>query len=273
MLDERYEMQKLMFEAYKGRRPNKVDNVKIRVSVFYNYLKEKLTETAAVVTGRKLANNKEYEGAPRVSQQVVEENPRRWIIEECVPACQILWDKNIYTFMCSDGIDNDSWIELEIDCLSEENKAILEQIKEEYVCFPYHPGCLSILVKGKGRKAQEELINMANRFVMQDVPSKHATSTMKEIYMKCGCRKEIDNPDYTPLEEQLANFSIDNWGKEIESPTIIVFDPTKVTKSDDEYLEEVGAIVDEDTGVIYKNQFHYNKHLNYINSFNRGIKK
>lgn len=263
-------LEEMLLEDRLGREATFLDKAKLKVSLLYKRLASKLKETAAVVSGKKLADNREYEGAPRVTQEMVEAEPRRWIIEECVPACEILWSKNIYTFMCSDSIDRDAWIELEISCLSDENKAILEAIREEYPCFQYHTGCLNIMVPGMGKKAQQELINIANRFVMQDVPSEYATFNMDTIHMICGCSKEIDNPDYVPIEEQLANMTFENWGFDIQEPTIWVLDPTKIVKSDEEYISDVGAIKDTNTGVIYRNQFHYNKHLKYIESLEKG---
>ncbi len=256
------------------RKATIIDKAKLKVSLLYKRLAFKLRDTAAVISGKKLASNKVYEGAPRVTQEMVEENPRRWIIEECVPACEILWDKNIYTFMCSDDLDRDAWIELEIECLSPENKGILEQIKREYVCYQYHEGCINISVPGKGRKAQEELIKIADRFVMQDVPVDYATFSMDAIHMICGCSKEVENPKYVPLEEQLANMTFENWGFNIEEPTIWVLDPSKIVKSDEEYINDVGAIKDSESGVIYRNQFHYNKHLKYKKSLEKkkGLK-
>lgn len=263
-------LEEMLLEDRLGREATFLDKTKLKVSLLYKRLASKLKETAAVVSGKKLADNREYEGAPRVTQEMVEAEPRRWIIEECVPACEILWSKNIYTFMCSDSIDKDAWIELELECLSPENIEILEEIKKEYVCYQYHQGCLNISVPGMGKKAQEELIKIANRFIMQDVPSKYATFTMEKVYMINGCSKEVENPNYVSIQEQLANMTFGNWGFDIQEPTIWVLDPTKIVKSDEEYISDVGAIQDANTGVIYRNQFHYNKHLKYIESLEKG---
>jgi hypothetical protein len=242
--------------------PTKLQRLKNNISILYRRMSHKIKDTAAVLRGEKLADNKEYEGAPRVTQEMVEAEPRRWIIEECIPACEILWNKNIYTFMCSDSLDKNAWIEIEIDCLSDENKMILEKIKNDYICYQYHYGCVNISVFGKGKNAQEELIKIANMFVLQDVPSHYATFDMEKVYMICGCSKEVENPDYVPFEEQIANMTFENWGMPIQEPTIMVFDPTKVEKTEEEYISDIGAIKDGDT--IYVNEFHYNKHLKYV---------
>lgn len=274
MLEEKYEIEKMMFEMEKGRAITPIDAAKLKVSLFYNYLKDRIEYTAAVVSGVHLADNRIYEGAPRVSQQDVEESPRRWIIEECVPACEILWSKNIYTFMCSDRLDKNAWIELKLSNLSSENLDILRELCNEYHCYQYHEGCLNISVDGMGKKAQKELINIANRFVMQDVPVGEATYSIEDVYKKCGCVKTIPNPNYVSLEEQLSDLSLSNWGKCLEDPVIEVFDPSKVNKSFEEYIDDCGAVIDPTTGIIYRSVFHYCKHLRYINSLEnkKGLK-
>lgn len=250
---------------YDGKIPKNVV-VRENFSILFKSLKEKMKYVGAVISGKRLADNKEYEGAPKVSQQIVEENPRRWIIEECIPACQILWSKNIYTFMCSDQLDANAWIELIIDNLSSENLEILEQIKREYDCYQYHKGCINISVKGMGKSAQNELLNIANRFLMQDVPCSEAILSEEELLIKCGCTKSVLNPNYIPFEEQLRNMNLGNWNDiDIQDEYLIVLDRVKVNKTLLEYANQVGAVIDFDTGVIYSSEFHYEKHLNYIN--------
>ena len=266
-------LEEILVEDKFCRETTIFDKAKLKISILYNRFAYKLKETAAIISGKKLANNKEYEGASRVSQEMVEANPRKWIIEECIPACEILWSKNIYTFMCSDSLDCNAWIELELDCLSNKNLAILEEIKRDYVCYQYHYGCLNISVSGMGKNAQEELINIANRFVMQDVPGKDAILNIEDVYMLNGCYKVIDNPKFVPYEEQFANMDFSNWGMPIEEPTILVLDSSKIIKSDEDYIADIGAVRDVDNGIIYRNRFHYNKHLKYIESLkNKGLR-
>ena len=49
--------------------------------------------------------NDELDETMSSSMEDVEKNPRRFIIEECIPACEELWNKNIYTFMVSDHLN------------------------------------------------------------------------------------------------------------------------------------------------------------------------
>lgn len=255
-----------------GRRPSVISRLKYKFGSF----KEKIKDTAAVLSGKRFANNKNYEGAPRVSQEEVETFPEKWIIKECIPACRILWDKNIYTFMCSDYVNSDAWIELAIDSLSPENLAVLEEIKQEYNTYQYHYGCINIEVNGMGRKAMEELIKIANRFAMQDVPKAEATISLEGLLMSCGCCNIVRNPKYESFEKELEKSLTMGWGAPMEEEYIKVFDKSKVVKPYEEYIAEYGAVLDED-GTIYRSKFHYDKHLNYlkyleVNNGDNGIK-
>lgn len=256
-----------------GRKRNVIEKAFNRISILFNGMSSKLKETAAVISGKKLADNKAYEGASRVSQEAVETEPRRWIIEECVPACQILWEKNIYTFMCSDGLDDDAWISLEIDCLSPENIDILRSITGNDGSS-YGRG--SLIANGKGKGAQEQLIKMAELFVMQDVPEKYAVISREELLRRCGCFVQIPNPEYKAFDddgmEGYGPEDLEEYCRRLYTPEFIEqLDESKVTKSIEEYASDVGAIIDPDTGIIYDGKFHYDKHLKYIESL--GNKK
>lgn len=243
---------------------SKIKRVKKSISLLFYRYKTKLVNTFAVISGKRFSANKRYKGASHVTQDMVEIEPEKWIIKECIPACKILWSKNIFTFMCSDYVDYDAWIELDLDVLSNENLEILEQIKLEYECFSYHQGCINIKVTGMGKKAQSELIKIANRFKMQDVPHKYAVISLEELLMSCGCFSLIKNPDYVSVEEQMAKMDFENWRNvEFSEPTIRVFDSLKVVKPVEEYIADYGAVVSED-GTIYVDQFYYDKHLNYV---------
>ena len=242
-------------------RPSVISRLKYKISS----LKNKIKDTAAVLSGKRFANDKNYEGAPRVSQEEVETFAEKWVIKECIPACSILWDKNIYTFMCSDYANNNAWIELAIDTLSSENIAILEEIKKEYKTYQYHYGCINIEVNGMGRNAMEELIKIANRFVMQDVPKTEATISLEGLLIECGCSSIVRNPKYESFEKELEKMMSSGWGAPMEEEYIRVFDKSKIVKPVNEYIAEYGAVLDED-GTIYRSKFHYDKHLKYLKS-------
>ena len=224
-----------------------------------------------VLTGVHLKDNPMYEGAPRVSQEEVEKTPYKWIIPECIPACVLLWGKNIYTFMCSDRLDKNAWIEFRIDDLSDENKQILEEIKKKYRTYSYHEGCINIEVDGMGMNALNELVGMTYYFKMQDVVSKEAIITEEDLLIESGCYNLVRNPKYISLEDQLKDCKdmLSLYSLLIEDEYIKVLAPEKITKSIDEYIEEYGAVRDPETNIIYRSNFHYNKHLRYLESLNK----
>lgn len=71
---------------------------------------------------------KQYQSR-HVDTEVVINNPEEYIIPECLPACKILWDRNIETFMCSNyDTDIDLWIDF--DLVSEENVELFHSLRE-----------------------------------------------------------------------------------------------------------------------------------------------
>lgn len=227
-------------------------------------------------------------------QEEVEKNPTQFIIQECLPACQELWSKNIYTFMVSDHLNEEiCWIEIIADSLSEENKDIyLAMTDDEAVKFSYHRGTINFGVRCVGKEGQRRLLELAKRFQMQDVPKYLAYITPQEFLMRyCECFYEYPNPDYKPMLapweahiklEEMTDYmnKYDEWQNSLESKQFLKsFAPEKVTKSIEELACEHGMIFENARG--YLSQFHYQKHKNYvnyvnsmnINDINNGIKK
>lgn len=217
--------------------------------------------------------NEEYSETTSSPMEEVEKNPKIFIIEECIPACKILWDKNIYTFMVSDHLNEGiSWIEVNQDALSEENKNVILSLSEEDIIkFSYHKGYINFGVSCVGKKAQERLIDIANMFEMQDVQKGFAYITIPEFLMNyCNCYDEVDNPEYYPLEETPELFSTfeglnkyNEWINSIHSrKTIRKYNPNKLEKSIEYYLQANNMIMDGDK--VYLSRYHYDKHLKYL---------
>lgn len=222
--------------------------------------------------------NDELNETMNSSMEDVEKNPRTFIIEECVPACQELWKKNIYTFMVSDHLNEGvCWIEVILDNLSDENKEIFTQLEgEDIIKFSYHKGCVNFGVKCVGIQAQEKLLELAQKFQMQDVPHGEAYITLPEYLIRCGCYDEIENPNYVPMTEpwemdlpmeQIGDYLIkyDEWKCSDKSQkTHKVFNQTKMTKPLEEYFDGMSVIYEGDR--VYLSDYHYKKHMNYVNS-------
>lgn len=90
----------------------------------------------------------------------------------------------------------------------------------------------------------------------------------------CNCYEEYDNPNYKPMispweadidRDNLLEYikKYDEWESSEESQEILRrFDPEKMTKSVSEYADEHGMIYED--GRVYLSNFHYQKHLNYV---------
>ena len=224
-----------------------------------------------------LQENAELNETMSSPKEDVEANPRQFIIEECIPACQELWSKNIYTFMVSDHLnEGQCWIEIIFDSLSNENKNIFMQLTgEDVIKFSYHKGCINFGVKCVGKEGQAKLLELAKQFQMQDVPLNRAYISMQDFLIYyCGCYDEIPNPNYIDMKpawemelsvDQMIDYmqKYDKWlGSPASKKTIKQFNPNKLTKSPNEMAVEKGMIIDGDR--VYLSKFHYQKHLNYI---------
>lgn len=224
-------------------------------------------------------------------QEEVEANPEQYIIQECLPACQELWRKNIYTFMVSDHLNEGMcWIEIIADSLSKENMDIyLNMSDSEAMRFSYHKGTVNFGVPCVGSEGQQKLLELAKRFHMQDVPENQAYISPQDFLMLyCNCYEEYPNPNYKPmlapweagikLKETIEYMEkYEQWQESSEGQQMLKrFAPEKATKSISELASEQGMIFEDNR--VYISSFHYNKHLNYVNSINRivsndGIKK
>lgn len=225
-----------------------------------------------------LPKNKELDETTNSPMEFVEKDPRKYIIEECIDACMELWSKNIYTYMCSDHLNEDEcWIEIKVRNLSPENMDIFSKLDDvDIIKFSYHKGCVNFGVKCVGAKAKEKLLTLAKNFKMQDVPYNEAYISVEEFLIKCGCYSEVDNPNYTymesplgmdlPADEMVSYFQkYDDWYySEKSSEKIKKFDKTKMKKSLEEYVKEHNVIYDNNR--ICLSDYHYQKHLNYVNS-------
>lgn len=258
--------------------------------------KEKIKKERAIELEKKgfLPENDGYCETMTSPQEEVEKNPTQFIIQECLPACQELWRKNIYTFMVSDHLNEGiCWIEIIADSLSEENKDIyLAMTDNEAVKFSYHSGTINFGVRYVGKEGQKRLLELAKKFQMQEVPQELAYITTQDFLMRyCECFHEYRNPDYKPMLspweadiklEEMADYmnKYEEWQNSIESHQFLkTFAPEKVTKSIVDLVNEQGMILEDDR--VYLSQFHYQKHKNYVNYVNNinmnemdnGIKK
>lgn len=224
-----------------------------------------------------LPQNEDYYGTMTSPMVEVENAPKVYVIEECIPACQILWGKNIYTFMTSDYNDKGMcWIEIKNENLSPANKRIYEQMEgQDVIKFEKHKGAVCFGVNKVGRAGQRRLKELAEKFVMQDVPRGEAYKQIDDFLIdNCNCYDEIPNPIYKYMEpldkvniEELNEYvkEYDKWLKSKESKkTIKTLNTRKLDKELSEYLKKYDFILEDKK--VFLGGYHYKKHLNYIKS-------
>lgn len=213
-----------------------------------------------------------YVGASQVSMDKIEYEPEAYVIEECLDACKILWAKNIYTYMCSEFTDYNTWILIPIDYLSPENMDVVSSFFG--VNVELQTNFIKLVVDGHGDRARAKMIELASQFKIQDVPENGAYVDLKTGLTMAGCSKDIPNPNYVSPSEY--NHMLENAESLEEKKdvlfmdsscfmsTITVFDESKVSSDPKTHFYGTKFIYDEVSGRVYLNRYHYNKHLRYL---------
>ena len=219
-----------------------------------------------------LPESEKYAPVMAAPMQDVEANAERFIMTECLPACRELWKKNVYTFMVSDAQNDEAWIEVFADGLSEENKSYMLELDNKGVhVFCYHDGTISFGAGCFGKKAQDILLEISKGFQMQDVAEDFGYVDAKTALFLCGCTKKEKNPDYVMLKLP-TNGDIEmtmeyyDWlakgGEEQEYRD--VFDPSKVKSPIEENFKGTPYVYVPEEDRVYLSEYHYKKHLNYL---------
>ena len=230
------------------------------------YLEEKTKRLGILPTSEK------YSPVMAAPMEDVEANAEKFIMTECLPACRILWDKNIYTFMVSDAQNEEAWIELFADGLSPENSEYLLSLEDQGIhLFCYHDGTISFGVGCFGEVAQKRLVEIANGFKMQDVCEGLAYVDVETALYNAGCTKRAKNPNYVHMEKPkegdlrgMVDYYdwLANGGPDLEY--IDVFDSTKVKQPLEENFKGTGYIYVPEEERVYLSNYHYMKHKKYL---------
>jgi hypothetical protein len=210
-----------------------------------------------------------------VKMEYVERNPKEYVIPECLDACRILWENNIFTFMCSNNEDqNTTWIAL--DSLSEENTKNLEQLKKLGVVSIYR-GAPTLVIKEEGESARKKLTELVKNFSMQDIP--YGYQKIEDFLITKGCYKEIQNSidevlmpskdDYEDGVEGTKKYfkDYDKYMEYVSAPkTIKIYDEAKMSKTVHEYLDEdnIAHLYIENEGRLYDSEYYFGKHKNFL---------
>lgn len=211
-----------------------------------------------------------------IDMKTVMNNPDEYIIPENLEACKLLWSKNIFTKMCN-NYDNDySWIT--INTFSHENQEIFEQLAGEDKRFGLTWGGIGFkipLVPGKGNDTFEEFKELIEKFPMQDVQKDGCIDVETFMIYYTDCYSIAYNQEYLDIIRPYMSPDGDIlvYNPELEQylrvenirRTIRVFDPSKMTKSLEEYIEDsqFAGLYDPDNGKIYYNEMYYVAHMKY----------
>jgi len=168
-----------------------------------------------------------------VELEEVVKNPSEYIIPECLPACQSLWNKNIETFMVSNNDDANLYVLL--SNVSEENMKIFyehQKIDSRFFISTYRKA-IGIKVHGNDEKAMSELTELTEAFKIQDTLRFKKAEGFLEQYKctgggyyvdDCGyiCQKTNPNLKNVTLQEALektgkSNLYISTEGRIYES--------------------------------------------------------
>lgn len=200
-----------------------------------------------------------------------------FIIPENQEACKLLWSKNIFTVMCNNYENDDSWIT--IDTLSLENQKLFDELALlNPELGPTWGGIgFRIPIKpGKGTDTFSEFKKLIDLFPMQDVQRDGYMEKETFLTDYCDCfkmvpnpvRKNILKPDVS-LYDDMTKYARDfmAYVDDVNLPSQIrVFDESKMTKTFEEYLKEskFSGLYDESLERVYYNQMYYDAHLRYI---------
>ena len=143
----------------------------------------------------------------------------------------------------------------------------------------YRPGSFTIGTKGTGEAAGKELLKLVDQFEMQDVPEGIAYLSDEDfLILYDNCYDEVPNPEYREMENPVIlhdklnvveflkyDEEYSQWLASPESQkTIKKFNAKKQSAPLEDLVAAQNMILDGDR--VYFNDFHYQKHLNFVKS-------
>ncbi len=179
-------------------------------------------------------------GYGKVDMMEVMNNIEKYIIPENREACKLLWSKNIFTIMCNNYDNEESWITL--STLSEENQKIFDNMSKKNKCFGYTFGGIGLIIPIKPCKGVD------------------IYSNFKEL-IDNFCYQDVQNDGYMSLEEFMIYYT--DCYKVMDGKR--VFDEKKMKRTYEEYVydsEFRDLYIDNK---IYYNKMYYDKHIEYKN--------
>lgn len=177
-------------------------------------------------------------GYGKVDMLEVMNNIDEYIIPENREACKLLWSKNIFTIMCNNYDNDESWITL--SKLSEENQNIFDEFSKSDKRFGYTFGGIGLIIPVKpckGVDTYKDFKELIDKFKYQDVQSDGCMTLEEFMIYYTDCYDVINGER--------------------------VFAKNKMKKSYDEYIKDSefsGLYID---GKVFYNEMYFNRRLEY----------
>ncbi len=177
-------------------------------------------------------------GYGKVDMLEVMNNIDEYIVPENREACRLLWSKNIFTVMCNNYDNEESWITL--NKLSDENKKIFDECAKTDERFGYTFGGIGLIIPIKPCKdvdTYNDFKELIEKFKYQDVQCDGCMTLEEFMIYYTDCYDVIDNNR--------------------------VFNETKMIKSYEEYIKDSEFINLYHDGKVYYNRMYYDAHIKY----------
>ncbi len=146
-----------------------------------------------------------------VEMEDVINNPNEYIIPQCLPACKILWNKNIETFMVSNNEDDHLYVLL--TNISEDNKNLLHHLiqQDSRYFFDHYRNTYGFKAEGIDNSAASELSTLANQLKIQDTLRFKPSEKFLSDFKMTGGKMEIDKYGHIIRQEnpELSNVTLE----------------------------------------------------------------
>jgi len=151
----------------------------------------------------------------------VYKNPEEYIIPEELPACKMLWDRGIETYMCGNYDDEEHqgrWIGISADSLNEENKFIFDELIKKDKRYSF--GHWYKITVPFGNNSANELCSLVEPLQYQDTKRFVTGEQFLDSYKRQGGEMFFDDAgrlfhNYNPnLKDATLEEALRKTGKE-----------------------------------------------------------
>ena len=182
-------------------------------------------------------------------------NPNEYIIPQCLPACEILWNKNIETFMVSNNEDDHLYVLL--TNISEDNKNLLDYLiqQDSRYFFDHYRSTYGFKSEGVDKAAASELSTLANQLKMQDTLRFKTSEKFLSDFKMTGGKMEIDEYGHIIRQEnpELSNVTLEDALRRTGKEQLYVEQENRVYESamylqwHQRYLDSISYVINNQT--------------------------